>query len=246
MIADKKWILTNYERFNEKYFDGELPKIQAKISHAKRYLGRASASYDLDNRSMCDFTIAMSNYYDQPESNMHSTLLHEMIHIKDYYMNGPEIYENHWRQKKHRGHGEYFLKEAARITNESGFKIDVKATEDVMSKCILSEDTRKKIDTPYLMFISKDFKVGYGVFRLPKDFSAKAIQDLMKWNKLNTGYVLEGVFDIFAGKRGSMKSGRLIDEDRYAMYFKQAIKASPVLWTTDSLSDITKKINNRK
>lgn len=246
MIADKKWILTNYERFNDKYFDGELPKISVKISHAKKYLGRAEAAYDLDKKSTCDFSITMSNYYDQPESNMYCTLLHEMIHIKDYYMNGPEIYENHWRQKKHRGHGAYFLKEAARITNESGFKIDVKASEDVMSKCILSEDTRKKIDTPYLMFISKDFTLGYGVFRLPKNFSAKAIQDLMNWNNLKTGYVLEGVFDIFAGKRGSMKSGRIINKDRYTMYFKQAIKASPVIWPEDSITTIETKINNRK
>lgn len=246
MIADKKWILTNYERFNEKYFSGDLPKITAKISHAKKYLGRASASYDLDNHSMCDFAITISNYYDQPESNMNSVLLHEMIHIKDYYMNGKEIYENWWSNNKHRGHGDYFLKEAERITNESGYHIEVKASPNTMSKCILSDDTRKKIDTPYLMFISKDFSEGYSVFRLPKNFSAKAIQDLMKWNNLKTGYILEGVFDIFAGKRGSMKTGRLVNEDRYAMYFKQAIKASPVIWPEDSIETITTKINNRK
>lgn len=246
MIADKKWILTNYERFNEKYFSGDLPKITAKISHAKKYLGRASASYDLDNRSMCDFVITISNYYDQPESNMNSVLLHEMIHIKDYYMNGKEIYENCWSNNKHRGHGDYFLKEAERITNESGYHIEVKASPITMSKCILSEDTKKKIETPYLMFISKDFSEGYGVFRLPKNFSAKAIQDLMTCNKLNTGYVLEGTFDIFIGKRGSMKSGRLINEDKYAAYFEKAIKASPVIWPEDSISTIETKINNRK
>ena len=246
MIADKKWILTNYARFNEKYFSGDLPKITAKISHAKKYLGRAEAAYDLDKKGTCDFAITMSNYFDQPEEQMHSTLLHEMIHIKDYYMNGPEIYENYWKNRKQRGHGEYFLKEAERITNESGYNIEVKASLDTMAKCIYSEDTIKKRETPYLMFISKDFSEGYGVFRLPKNFSAKAIQDLMKWNKLNTGYVLEGNFDIFIGKRGSMKSGRLINDDKFATYFKQAIKASHVIWPEDSIETITTKINNRK
>lgn len=246
MIADKKWILTNYERFNDQYFGGELPKITAKISHAKKYLGRATASYDLENHSMCDFAITMSNYYDQPEDNMNCTLLHEMIHIKDYFKNGEEIYENHWKNRKHRGHGPYFLTEADRITRESGYQIDVKASSEVMSKCILSEDTKKKIETPYLMFISKDFSAGVGAFRLPRTATAKDVYNIMHWNKLKTGYVLEGLFDVFIGKRGSLKSGRVVGEDRYSKYIYQAIKASPVIWPEDSVEVIESKIRNRK
>lgn len=246
MIADKKWILTNYERFNAQYFKGELPNITAKLSHARKYLGRASASFDLDTRSMCDFTITMSNYFDQPEEVMNATLLHEMIHIKDYYKNGTEIFEKYWADKKHRGHGDYFLTEAARITKESGYQIDVRASQEVMSQCVLSEHTRQKLETPYLMFVSNSFRIGCGAFRLPKNVTATDIQNLIKYNHLESGYVIEGVFNLFAGKRGSMKTGKCISSDNYEMYLTQARKASPAIYPTDSLQDILNKINNRK
>lgn len=246
MIANKNWILTNYTKFNKEYFGAELPSITAKISRAKSFLGKASAYYDHISKSMQDYSITMSIYFDQPEEIMFSTLLHEMIHIKDYYKNGHEIYEKYWSNKKHRGHGSFFLNEAARISNESGYQIDVKASLEVMAKVQYSEATKKAMATPYLMFASDSFKEGCGVFRLPKNATASDVASLMKHYNLNVGYILEGTFKIFANKRGSLKSGRIVNAHQYQEFRDEAISISDKLESIDAISTLIKKINNRK
>lgn len=206
MIANKNWILANYKRFNEKYFSNELPEIKAKLSRAKSYLGRAFASFDFDTKGMCDYTISISTYFDFPEDVMFSTLLHEMIHIKDYYFNGKEIYRDYWSQKKHRGHGCYFLKEATRITEESGYQIDVKASSETMSKGDLSEATKKAQETPFLIAIAKNSLDKYCVARLPKKCTEDDIKSAMSRYGYERCTIMKGVFPWFKEKRGSLKS----------------------------------------
>lgn len=248
MIADKNWILKTYEEFNKKYFSGELPPISAKLSRAKSFLGRASAAYDNINKNTCDYVITISNYYDQPEDVMISTMLHEMIHIKDYYINGTEIYDLYWSQKRHRGHGSFFLKEAYRVSKESGIKITVTADKETIDRCELSEKTKQALSATYLMLISdsKEHHIGNSAFRLPKNATASDVSDMLRKFKLTHGYVVEGAFKLFAGKKGSLRTGRLINDNEYAELHINAEKISEKILADDKIHTVIEKIKNRK
>jgi len=248
MIADKKWILKTYEEFNKKYFSGELPPISAKLSRAKSFLGRAAGVYDKVNKNICDYSITISNYYDQPEDVMLSTMLHEMIHIKDYYINGTEIYNLYWSQKRHRGHGSFFLKEAYRVSKESGIKITVTADRETMDRCELSEKTKQVMSATYLMLISdsKEHHIENSAFRLPKNATACDVSEMLRKFRLTHGYVIEGAFNLFAGKKGSFKTGRLINDHEYTELRINAKKISEKIFADDKIHTVIEKINNRK
>lgn len=83
MQVDIHWIHTWFAKFNAQYFDGELPTPRFRIGHARTQLG--TMSYKRKRRwartQYYDFTISLSNYYDQPEHRFQSVLLHEMIHL---------------------------------------------------------------------------------------------------------------------------------------------------------------------
>lgn len=83
MQVDILWIRTWFARFNARYFDGGLPTPRFHIGRARTQLG--TMSYKRKRRwgrtQYYDFTIGLSNYYDQSEHRFQSVLLHEMIHL---------------------------------------------------------------------------------------------------------------------------------------------------------------------
>jgi len=244
MIVNKKWISDNYKKFNKMYFNNELPKIKFRTSSAKSYLGLASARYDDITGSTTDFSITISNYWDQPEDVKMSTLLHEMIHIKDYVVNGKEIYLSAWSKGKRRGHGEFFLKEAKRISDLSGIDITVRATREDMDRSKYSLKTEQRMSADYQALISKDR--GYVMFRLPKNYDASDVSHIMNEFGLYECNVIEGNFKIYAEKRGSVKSGKIIGDKRYDITMAESKKISPVLYRTDGIYDLNVKLNEIK
>lgn len=246
MLATKDWILENYKSFNDKYFQGILPKITPRLSKAKTYLGWAHADFDHANKSTNNYVITISNYYDQPEENFVSTLLHEMIHIKDYFVNGKEYYRKaFFGQKYNIGHGEFFLKEAERIKNESGVDVEVRASAETMSKADFSEDTKKKLETPYYVLASNTYyKDQHCAVRLPKNFDIWTIKNIMRKYALENCVVINGVFELFKGKRGG--TARILSEDRYNRLVDSATSKSETIDTLDSYTVVLEKINNRK
>lgn len=73
-----------YILFNEKYFEGRLPKnIKVLVSKRMTYRAGASYFYKFSDGSILPLKIVLSEWYVKKfSSEIESVLLHEMIHIK--------------------------------------------------------------------------------------------------------------------------------------------------------------------
>ena len=83
MQIDTLWLKANFERFNTQYFDGVLPLPRLRVGRSRTQLGSMSCKRKTSwgRTKLYDFTISLSNYYDQTEHQFQSVLLHEMIHL---------------------------------------------------------------------------------------------------------------------------------------------------------------------
>ena len=83
MQIDTLWMKTNFMRFNTQYFDGVLPLPRLRAGRSRTQLGTMSCKRKTSwgRTKLYDFTISLSNYYDQTEHQFQSVLLHEMIHL---------------------------------------------------------------------------------------------------------------------------------------------------------------------
>ena len=175
MLVTISWIKENYEKFNNLYFGGYLPKIQFKISRSRHSWGFASFRYDFVNSTIIPTCITMSNYYDSPEDVKIQTLLHEMIHIEDYMWH-PEHFIKNGRKvhgKTYNAHGAWFQSEANRISNESGYEIAKHVTRDEIGRSCLSDHSLELLENKkdiarlvvasngerYWMFKTDEYKV---------------------------------------------------------------------------------------
>ena len=140
MIVTTSWISENYSKFNNLCFDGTLPTIKFKVNRSKTCWGFASFRYDFENNIIIPESITISNYYDSPEEVKIQTLLHEMIHIKDYLSHPEHFVRNHRKVsgRTYNPHGEWFSEEANRISNESGYKIATHVTKEEFEASTLS------------------------------------------------------------------------------------------------------------
>lgn len=148
MIVTTSWIEDNYNKFNNLYWNGSLPKITFKTNKSKTNWGFASFTYDFYNNTVHPKSITLSNYYDSPENVKIRTLLHEMIHIADYTMH-PEHFVRNGRKVSGRtydAHGLWFNREANRITKESGYKIANHVTKEEVHCSKLSEQSKKSLE----------------------------------------------------------------------------------------------------
>lgn len=113
MTATEEYIQGRFEEYNERYFEGRLPSLPIKLSHAKGFLGKVTftrrkqglfGGYRNEN-----FVLRINVRIDLPEELIEDTILHEMIH---YY-----IAVNQWRDTS--AHGQLFRREMARINADS-------------------------------------------------------------------------------------------------------------------------------
>lgn len=83
MQIDMFWLRKWFDTFNRQYFDGTLPAPRFHIGHSRTRLGTLSfkRKTTLGRTQLYDFSLGMSNYYDQTEHQFLSVLLHEMIHL---------------------------------------------------------------------------------------------------------------------------------------------------------------------
>ena len=83
MQIDTLWMKTNFMRVNTQYFDGVLPLPRLRAGRSRTQLGTMSCKRKTSwgRTKLYDFTISLSNYYDQTEHQFQSVLLHEMIHL---------------------------------------------------------------------------------------------------------------------------------------------------------------------
>ena len=145
MIVTLDWIEKHYTKFNNLYWDGTLPGIKFSINRSKRTWGYAQYRFDYSNDTIIPESITMSNYYDSPEYVKCQVLLHEMIHIADYFWHPEHFIFNGHRVsgRSYDAHGSWFLAEAKRISQESGLTITNKITMDEFRSSKISDRTKK-------------------------------------------------------------------------------------------------------
>lgn len=182
MIVTTKWLAEKYAYFNSKYWNGQLPGISFSISNSRKTWGFATYKYIFNDsrteiKTIKPLSITLSNYYDSPEKVKETTLLHEMIHIADYFFH-PEHFINLRRtgkNKKYDAHGPvFFLKEAERLSSD-GWEIQKYVTMEAKNVSTLSDENEKKLEKKaskgYVVCIadSKDrTKSGKWVMKLDK------------------------------------------------------------------------------
>ena len=145
MIVTKSWIENNYNKYNNLYFGGVLPKIEFKISRSKKTWGQADYIYNRFTNKLTPISISISNYFDSPEEVKLTTLLHEMIHIYDYTVN-PTHFVKNGKKVKYDAHGYWFKNEAARIYKLSGLDIQKYVTKEEKEVSQLSERVAQNIE----------------------------------------------------------------------------------------------------
>lgn len=81
------WLRANFLTFNRRYFDDGLPEPRYHIGRSRTRLGALSFKRKRTWRKVVnyDYSLSMSNYYDQSEHQFQSVLLHEMIHYSIAY-----------------------------------------------------------------------------------------------------------------------------------------------------------------
>lgn len=88
MQVDIKWMEMWFDQFNHDYFGEELPRPRFVLSRSKTRLGSMACKKLIRKGRMeyFDYSIHMSNYYEQTERQFQNVLLHEMIHYFIAYM----------------------------------------------------------------------------------------------------------------------------------------------------------------
>lgn len=83
MQIDKEWLSRWFAEFNRQYFSGSLPTPHLATGMSRTQLGTMSYKRKMKfgKTEYHDFTIRLSNYYDQSEEQFKNVLLHEMIHL---------------------------------------------------------------------------------------------------------------------------------------------------------------------
>ena len=112
LIPTIDYIQARFDAYNEQFFNGSLPPIPIRLSHAKGFLGKVTFTRRRQGLFRGyrneDFVLRINVRIDLPESLVEDTILHEMIH---YY-----IAVNHWKDSS--THGVLFRREMERINRE--------------------------------------------------------------------------------------------------------------------------------
>lgn len=195
MLVTVSWIANNYDKFNKLYFDGTLPKINFKVSRSRKTWGYASFKYNLAKNTVTPTEITISNYYDSPEEVKLSTLLHEMIHIKDYTVNPHHYIKNSRKVRGYDAHGYYFISECERL-KKYGWNISDKVTDEERLCSTCSERSKKleqqKINTSIVVVIYGNNGYNWMIKTNDKFFTLISIAICnVDWN-----YTLNGVSNI--------------------------------------------------
>ena len=130
------YIKNHFDAFNTRFFDGQLPPIPIKLSHAKGFLGKVTFTrrkqglfrgYRNEN-----FVLRINARIDLPEELIEDTILHEMIH---YYIAVNQLHDSST-------HGTLFRREMARINAEGNRHISIshRLTEEQQAQAVIHKE----------------------------------------------------------------------------------------------------------
>ena len=173
---DTVWMRKWYDIFNNLYWSGQLPsgsEIKFETCNTNRRWGSASYQYTRQGNyctgPLSNFTIKISNYRVATEHTKKGTLLHEMIHIADYYLH-PEHFIKNGRKVSRReydAHGPVFFQKEAERLKQYGWNIQQYVTSEEQEQSELSDKAKVRLDSrkktavggvlvyPYKKFIFK-------------------------------------------------------------------------------------------
>lgn len=126
------FMVENFKRFNEQFFNNELPIPVFALMKRSNAFGEFNTNKNY-------YRIRLNSMYDRELQAVETTLIHEMIHLYIHYHN---LYDN-------ASHGRTFQRIAARIKSESNGYYDIK-------KCshIQLENEHDKTNTPrYVIYM---------------------------------------------------------------------------------------------
>lgn len=118
MRADKEFVTTRFNKFNEKIFGGILPMLPIRIGHAKTSLGGFICNKRrtlLGNIQNYNFRMVISDNKDMPEKELEDVVIHEMIH---YYIAYKQIHDTS-------AHGKIFQKMMHEINKKHSRHIEI-------------------------------------------------------------------------------------------------------------------------
>ena len=204
IAVTKEWILENYNKFNKQYWNGELPNIEAKVTRAKNTFGYASWRWN--GTKMSDFKISMSNYYNLTDNSLKNTLLHEMVHIADYYFHPEHFIVGNQKVKGYDAHGPiFFLKQAERL-NKDGWNITKFKEKEEMEGSCLSEKVKERLEKPYILVVFADGNTGNTCVQKVQKKQIPELKRLLE----SFNFVIKGVYETnykkYSEKRCSMKT----------------------------------------
>ena len=115
MVANIQNIQLAFNKCNEKYFEGKLPIPMFDLLHSFRTCGYCQCDYEQGwfSRTLYNFRISMTDYYDFTPIQFEDILVHEMIH---YYL-------AYFGIDKSCSHGREFKKMAERLNGQYGLNI---------------------------------------------------------------------------------------------------------------------------
>lgn len=225
MLATVDWMKDNYAFFNEKYWNGELPECDFSVGRSKKKWGAAECKLDRRSRTANSFRIILSNYMDTTEYTRRNILLHEMIHIAEYF-----YHPDSFIRRGHNAHGSYFMLEADRL-NRDGWDVTVKVSEKVREASSLSAVGKKsearirsKAEKKFQVLVGthkKEFtRSGYEttktLFVLPKNvecaWGARTLEKNFRLSEIESFWISDTKY---ANLRGSLRKGWFITEEYY-------------------------------
>lgn len=115
MVANIQNIQLAFNKCNEKYFECKLPIPMFDLLHSFRTCGYCQCDYEQGwfSRTLYNFRISMTDYYDFTPKQFEDILVHEMIH---YYL-------AYFGIDKSCSHGREFKKMAKRLNQAYGLNI---------------------------------------------------------------------------------------------------------------------------
>ena len=158
MLYTIEWVREKYNYYNNLLWDGKLPDfsdVEFKIINTKNTWGRGGCTRWLPN---FDGTysperpyLALSNYYDAPESAKLNTLVHEMIHIYEVFCEPQYIFmvlkaRRYNSAHPKDGHGKVFYEQANRVKNLTGIEITRFVSQEKQKSASLSDSKIKNIN----------------------------------------------------------------------------------------------------
>lgn len=210
MILTTDYISKAFDKYNAKYFNGELVKPLFKIISTSHTLGQCCRKNNVLKGTY--YIIKISNKFDRNEHQYDNTIIHEMIHLYTFQKS---------KNPKDWGHGNAFYALANRI-NKDGWEISRCSSIDGIG---LTDDTKviynvfafySKTNKRHFLMVSTPNKVEYfkGVFKRNPDYYSEVNFYQSKDSKL---------YASMPKCRASMRGKTITKADLENIYLKSAI-----------------------